>query len=248
MKPDVPQELLDRAALWDDLHRWERRELGKALRSLGLTFGEIQAIVPVPKGTLSNWCASIRLTKEQIAAIDARTPSQAGVPRDSQHRRRDEVACITEEARRSAETLISDPAWTAGVALYWAEGAKTDRRLAVANSDPRLLRVFMNWVITYLTSAPRYSAAINLHADNDEPAARSYWSGELGLDLADFTKTHTKADGTGHRKNHLAFGVCRITLRRGANAWLITMTWIDTMANRFGASCMEQAANLIPGR
>jgi len=230
MRPEVPEEMQELAGQWDQLHRWERRELGRELRRLGLTYSEIRAVVPAPKGTLSNWCRSIQLTREQIAAIEARTPSQAGVPRDSQWRRRIEIERIVERARESAGALIHDPTWTAGVAVYWAEGAKTDRRLAVANSDPRLLRVFMRWVATYLNPTPRYSAAVNLHANNDESAARGYWSRELGLDLGDFTKTHVKAEGTGHRKNHLAFGVCRVSLRRSTNAWLTTMTWIDVLA------------------
>jgi hypothetical protein len=37
MRPYVPKELLDQPEEWDELHRWERSELGKALRRLGLT-------------------------------------------------------------------------------------------------------------------------------------------------------------------------------------------------------------------
>ena len=53
MRPDIPHRLIDRAAEWDDLHRWERSELGKALRRFGLTYGEIRSLIPVPKATLS---------------------------------------------------------------------------------------------------------------------------------------------------------------------------------------------------
>ena len=68
MKPEVPPRLLDRAAEWDDLHRWEHCELGKALRRLGLTYGDVQEIISVPKSTLSNWCRQILLTPDQIEA------------------------------------------------------------------------------------------------------------------------------------------------------------------------------------
>lgn len=82
MRPQIPQELLDRAAEWDDLHRWERSELGKALRRLGLTYGEIRELIPVPKGTLSYWCREIQLTPAQIVAIYERSSpsSRAGIP------------------------------------------------------------------------------------------------------------------------------------------------------------------------
>lgn len=41
MEIEIPRELLDRAARWPDLKRWERKELGQALRMLGLSYGEI---------------------------------------------------------------------------------------------------------------------------------------------------------------------------------------------------------------
>jgi hypothetical protein len=86
MRPEVPRGLLDRAEEWDDLHRWERSELGKALRRLGLTYGEIRALISVPKGTLSYWCREVHLSPEQIEAIRDRSGSgsRIGIPVNTQ--------------------------------------------------------------------------------------------------------------------------------------------------------------------
>ena len=151
MKPDVPQELLDQAKEWNELHRWERRELGKALRRLGLTYSEIREIIPVPKGTLSNWCHSLVLTEDQIQAIRARMPSQKGVPKDSQWRRRIAIKRIREEAAQYATEHCDDAFFVAGVVLYWAEGSKWRNDFAVANTDPAVLRLFVSWVRTHLS-------------------------------------------------------------------------------------------------
>lgn len=56
LKTSAPAELLGRAAEWDQLTRWERAEVGRALRRLGWTYSEIREVVPVPKGTLAGWC------------------------------------------------------------------------------------------------------------------------------------------------------------------------------------------------
>ena len=64
-------------------------------------------------------------------------PSQEGVPKDTQWKRRLEVSRIEIDARTQAQMLLRESARAAGVALYWGEGAKTDGRLAVANADPR---------------------------------------------------------------------------------------------------------------
>jgi len=233
MKPEVPPKLLDRAAEWDDLHRWERSELGKALRRLGLTYGEIREIVPVPKGTLSNWCSEILLTPDQIEAIRKRSApgSRTGIPVNTQWRRRKEIEMIRSEARMFAEDHIDDAFFVAGVSLYWGEGSKTRSDLSLANADPRALRLFIAWVRVFHDPAADFVLKINLHACNDEPAARAYWSTETGLPDADFYKTYIKPDGTGHRKNHLSFGVCQVRVRRCADHWHRTMAWVDVLAS-----------------
>ncbi len=79
----VGPELEARIAEWDRMSRWERSELGKDLRRLGMTYAEIMELIPVKKSTLATWCREVLLTDEQYAAIKERTGSQAGIPRDT---------------------------------------------------------------------------------------------------------------------------------------------------------------------
>ena len=93
------------------------------------------------------------------------------------------------------------------------------------------------------TAIPRadakFAAAMNLHADNDEGYARGFWARELGIDTSHFTKTFVKPDGTGHRKNHLATGVCRVTMRKSTDAFLRTMAWVEFLRIRMGDTITE---------
>jgi hypothetical protein len=236
MRPSVPVALLDRATEWDELHRWERSELGKELRRLGLTYGEIRELIPVPKGTLSYWCRGIRLSKEQVEAIRERTGPETwvGIPVDTQWRRREEIDRIRAEARGFAEEHLDDPFFVAGVILYWGEGAKTGNNLILANSDPAILRLFVAWVRRYLDATADFVLSMHLHEGNDEEAARHYWRSEAALPDAPFTKTFIKPRGTGHRKNHLEHGVCRVAVRRSADHRHRVMSWIDAIADTFG--------------
>ncbi|MFQ5966893.1 MAG: hypothetical protein ACE5MI_04675, partial [Acidimicrobiia bacterium] len=135
MKPPASPEMLARAQQWDELHRWERAELGRALRQLGWTYSEIRELIPVPKGTLSYWCREIRLTEEQVEAIRVRRPPgvRTGIPVDTQRKRRLEIEAIRRDARAFALDHLNDPFWVAGTILYWAEGSKTHNHLEVAN-------------------------------------------------------------------------------------------------------------------
>ena len=236
MTPKIPQHLLDEADEWDDLHRWERSQLGKALRALGLTYTEIQAVIPVPSGTLSNWSRDVALSQNQIDAIELRTGphTQRGIPRDTQWRRRLEVATIRSEAAVFATGHLADTFFVAGVVLYWGEGAKTRSYLDLTNSDPAALRTFVRWVRKYLDSRAEFVLSLHLHEGNDEPAARDHWANAIGLRDPRFTKTFIKPAGTGHRKNHLKHGVCRVRVLRPSDHWNRVMVWIDVVAAHLG--------------
>jgi hypothetical protein len=231
---ELEGDVLERVRAYEALSRWERSELGRELRRLGLSYGEIMELIPVKKSTLATWCRDVVLTREQIDAIKLRRAQEPGVPRDTQPKRRREVEMIRAQARLEAEHLISDPLWSAGVALYWGEGSKTQNRLSLANSDPAALRLFKTWSEVYLPPHSGWRAKVNLHANNDEPAARDWWAEQLGVPLLDFTKTYIKPDGTGHRTNHLPFGVCTLYKRRSTNAYHTVMSWIEFLQVRFG--------------
>ena len=231
---ELEVSFLERVRSWERLSRWERSELGRDLRRAGLSYGEIMDVVPVKKSTLATWCRDVELTEEQIEAIRDRHPPPRGAPRNTQRKRRQVIALIEAQARIEAIHLQDDPYWSLGVALYWAEGCKTNRRLEMAHSEPEALRLFMAWTRRFLQPNASFTASINLHFDNDEPAARAFWSRELDIPVGDFTKTFIKPEGTGHRKNHLPHGVCRARMRRSTDAWITTLAWIDFVKSRFG--------------
>ncbi|MBT8165467.1 MAG: hypothetical protein KJP22_07915 [Acidimicrobiia bacterium] len=230
---EIPEDLGARIATFEKLGRWDRAELGRSLRCLGLSYGEIMEIIPVPKGTLAGWCRDIRLSTDQIAAIKERCGPAVG-PRDTQWRRRLEVEAIRSDARVFALEHLTDAFWMAGTVLYWGEGAKTKRSFSVANSDASALRLFMHWTRRYVEEHPVFVLKLNLHANNDEALARDFWRHSLGAEAAEFYRTFIKPDGTGHRKNHLPHGVCEVRMRRPANAAIKVATWIEVVASRLG--------------
>ena len=93
---------------------------------------------------------------------------RAGIPVDTQWRRRLEIEAIRVQAKDDAKKLIDDPFWVAGVVRYWAEGSKTNRRLQLAHTEPEALDLFRHWTRTYHAEQAVFRAAINLHANNDE--------------------------------------------------------------------------------
>ncbi len=233
---ELEADVLERVRRYESLSRWERSELGQALRRRGLSYGEIMDLIPVKKSTLATWCRGIPLTKEQIEGIKRRRAPEPGIPRDTQRKRRREVELIRAQARLEAEHLVEDPLWVAGVVLYWAEGSKTQGQLRMGNSDPAVLRLFVKWVRHHIDPRARFSMQLHLHEGNDEAAAQRHWRQAIGLADANFYRTFVKPSGTGHRKNHLEHGVCSVKMRRCTDAWYRTMEWIETLSGHLGVA------------
>jgi len=236
---EVGTEFQVRIDSWDTLSRWERSELGKDLRWFGLSYGEIMDLIPVKKSTLATWCRDVRLTAGQLQDIRIRRTPEPGMnlrgkPYTTQRPRRREVEMIRAQSFLEAEHLVDQPFWVAGVPMYWGEGSKATRQLSMANADPAALRMFKNWSSKYLPPNDGWRARLNLHAQNDEPAAREWWSSQVDIELEDFTMTYIKPNGTGHRKNHLPYGVCTLIKRRSTDAYVITMAWIEFLQRHYG--------------
>ena len=189
--------------------------------------------LPVGKGTLAGWCKEIRLTTEQIDAIKERVPGQKGVPRDTQRRRRAEIEAIRSDAAVEAVERVDDPFWTAGLVMYWAEGTKASNRLELTNSDPRALRLFISWTRRFHRPEAEFVLELHMHEGNEDAGARLFWASALGLVDPPFHATFVKPAGTGHRKNHLVHGVCRVSMTKSSDAFHRTMAWIDVVADLY---------------
>jgi hypothetical protein len=116
---ELEASLLERVRAYETMSRWERSELGRDLRRVGLSYGEIMELIDVKKSTLATWCRDIDLTDPQIAAIKRRHAQEPGIPRDTQRKRRRDVELIRRRAAEMVTTLATDPVWVAGLVLYW---------------------------------------------------------------------------------------------------------------------------------
>jgi transposase len=225
-------DLVDRINAWPSLKRWERKEIGQGLRRMGLSYREIAAVIPVHKGTLSGWCADLELTPEQRTRLAAKRPaivrqSEIGARRRMTARRNREL--VRSEAAREAVTLLEDSKWTAGVVAYWSEGGKS-KEVRFANSDPDLVRLFLEWSYEYLgVTINDLTIKLHLHSGQDERECMEYWSYETGIPLTRFRKTYVKPEGTGHRKNVLYAGTASVRVDKSGGMLQRILGWIDAL-------------------
>jgi hypothetical protein len=95
------------------------------------------------------------------------------------------------EGRRRIGGLSPRDLLIAGTALYAGEGSKTDGKLSFANSDPRIMALFMAWLRAFFEpEEPRLRARLYLHQGLDLDAAERFWAEVTGIPRTQFHRPY----------------------------------------------------------
>ena len=114
-----------------------------------------------------------------------------------------------------------------GVVLYWAEGSKQkahnpSERVTFSNSDPEMIKVFLEWLCTVKVKEHDISFSIYLHETSlhRTEEVKEYWSKTLKLRINRFEKIYNKpSSGKSFRRNMGAgyYGQVRISIAKSTN-------------------------------
>jgi hypothetical protein len=207
----------------------EYAEARRLRREHGTPIKRIAASLGVSPGTVHAWTRDIRLTPEQMhrnlhgprgpanpAHVAARGATWA---RKSRVRR----LAYQWDGRRVARER--DPLHMAGCMLYWAEGSKDRNSVKLANSDPRLVRYFLEFLRTcFDLTLDDVTARINCYTTPELPleAIEEHWMTVLGLPRAAMAKATVNSlptSSSGRKQGKLPYGVCTLRVKR--STWLV---------------------------
>src|SRR3989344_4325293 len=141
------------------------------LRRRGKTYSEILAVVHVAKSTLAIWFTEAHLAKSQEQRItELRRITQKKGAQARRDGRTSEVEHFLLRGIRDVGTLSSRELWLIGIALHWAEGSKQSARvpsqgIIFNNSDPKMLRVFIEWLKGLGISEENMLFSLYVHID-----------------------------------------------------------------------------------
>lgn len=191
-----PPEWTKRPNAKDDL-----RAKAVEMRLAGLSYRQILEAIPlsVAKSTLSLWLRDVPLTDDQkrvLAMREVAGRERRSVAVRAQRIRRQEAT--TKAARNQIQHLADSELFVAGLAAYWAEGAKakpwraTGERVSFINSDPSMIRLFVAWLRLVGVFEDRLICRISIHERADVVGATAYWSEVVGIPGADFRRPTLK--------------------------------------------------------
>lgn len=146
----------------------EERERARLLRGAGWRLADIAREVGASKGSVSVWVRDVPFDRPPPSRA---APRRRG-PNALERRKRAEMEELLVEGRARVGTLSERDLLIAGAALYAGEGAKRDRQVRFANTDPRMVRLFCLWLRTFFDiDESRLRVAIYLHDGLDLDAA-----------------------------------------------------------------------------
>ncbi|MFD3500732.1 hypothetical protein ACFWWT_18510 [Streptomyces sp. NPDC058676] len=184
------------------------RDRARELRLQGWTYDQIQVELGCSKSSISLWVRDLpkpeRRDPAEQALLAAQKRWEHELPLRDAERQQTKAA-----ATREVGVLSDRELFLAGVALYWAEGAKDkahgrQRRenLQFINSDPNVIRLYLRWLESLGVERERMRFRVSIHVSADLGAAQAFWAELVGADASEFQRpTLKKHNPTTNRKN-----------------------------------------------
>lgn len=226
------------------------KNLALKMRLEGRSYSEIQKELKIPKSTLSGWLSRTKLSpkaqekisqrayKKSVKALVKRNKNQTIIARQS-------AEFIKNQTAKEIKKLNDYELKLVGAALYWAEGYKrqiihldkprTHHPVALTNSDPLMVKAFMNFLINVCeVPKDKIKADVRLYKHMHSEKVLNFWKNITGLPQKNFGKIYVgvSKSSQGIRPfNRLPFGTIMIRVNNTKLFYKI-MGWIDGLKNQ----------------
>jgi DNA-binding transcriptional MerR regulator len=205
----------------------------RKLRKKGFSIKEIQKRLKVSRSSVSLWVRDIKLTKKQLEKLylNQRTGCLKGsiIAAMNKIRKREELTRkLIEKGEKEIGGLSKRDKFIAGVAMYFAEGGKTDKNIQFSNSDPKAIKFIMGWLREFCKiPQEKFRGSLYIHDNLNEKKAKIFWSKLTNIPLKQFTKTYVVRNNPKRlRKVKHPYGVFRVAISK-ANLHREIMGWIS---------------------
>lgn len=99
----------------------------------------------------------------------------------------------------------------AGVMLYWGEGAKSGTTVALSNSNPALIKVFLRFLrIMCGVDSSRIHISIHYYPDHNIEDLTEFWSKTTEIPKSQFYKPFLHKAGTGTYRSFSKYGTISV--------------------------------------
>ncbi len=165
-----------------------------AMRQKGMSYSQIKEKLKISKSTLSGWLSDMPLSEKRIRELRADSPIRIERYRNTMRAKREKklLEAYIDMSNRIGK-LSKRELFLSGLFLYWGEGSKTTKgTVALTNTNPTMLKFYINWLKLFGYSKKDFSVHLHLYADMNIKKQEKYWSRELDIPLSQFRKSYIK--------------------------------------------------------
>lgn len=207
------------------------------LRRQEKSYSEISKILKIPKSTLATWFKNqdwSRDIRNKLGSTEslAYPKKLALIIKATKDRWSKIHQNYRNQAVQEFDQLKQYPLFIAGVMLYWGEGDKgKGPTVKFANSDPRMMKIFYQFLIKILAvPSEKIHAYLLLYPDLKDEMQKTFWHRATGIPTSQFWNSIYI---TGKHPTHrLSYGVCYIHVgSRQLKERLLT--WINLFEKEF---------------
>ncbi len=199
---------------------FEQKLQARNLRKKGLSIRTIASKIGVSGSAVSNWCKDIELTSSQLTEL--RSPFYKG-RREYQERVQNATALkiktLKEEGKKEIGDVTKRELFLIGISLYWSEGFKKDSQVGFANSDPKMINLFLKWLYVCFNYEPKdIISRVTANVSHKERIneIEQYWSNKISIPIEQFHKPFYQSFKWKrvYKNPNQYYGVLRIKVRK----------------------------------
>lgn len=186
------------------------KERAFRLRKKGYSIKEITKLLNIAQSTSSLWLENISLSlKAQERLKNRKILGQYKSREIALRKRRENSLNLTKKVEKLLSTIIITPeiCKLCCALIFWCEGSKITTHVRFANSDPSLVRLFLDLLRTgFNIDESKLRILMHLHEYHNETKQKRYWYNITNIPLKQFNRSYLKPN-TGKRK-HLNYPGC----------------------------------------
>ncbi|MSR71498.1 MAG: helix-turn-helix domain-containing protein [Candidatus Taylorbacteria bacterium] len=174
------------------------------LRAKGYSMREISILLKVCKSTASVWVRDVKLdnkAQQRIKKLSQIALYKTNTTQRNKTLEANEIACVYAKGILDSVRLTCEAKQVLCALMYWCEGTKAPKDVAFSNSDPNLVKTFLNLFRSgFEVDESKFRICVHLHSYHDEQKMRSFWSKITGIPVSQFMKTYHKSHSGKYKK------------------------------------------------
>lgn len=209
-----------------------KKEAALYYRKKGYSYSMIAQKTGVGKSMLSYWLKDVKfLPNERVLrniklCIKKLTVYAQKKALERQKKRKQ----IKDRAKKQIKHLALKNLWLIGSVLYLAEGGKKIKEVKITNSDPRIIKLVINWLTKVChVNFDDIQATIHIYPDNNEVKSIKYWSLISGVPRSQFQKTQidTRIKKSTYKHGSLPYGTLHLRVKKSNELYYKIMGWSE---------------------